>query len=233
MAATAAEAQAMIAACRSAGVKLSIAYRCPHTAVHQRARFLVQSGTLGSSLRIESGFGFPLNPGWRTDRGLASGGSLYDVGIYPLNAARYLLREETSGVRDEHAACDTNGLEQEITWTSEFTSGETAACRSSYRELIHDTLRISGSSGSLLLAPAFGHRERLLLRGEYRAAASGRTVSVEMKTPSGSASHFRLEAEHLASVVREGAAPMTPGEDGLADMVAMEAIYAAAGVSLP
>ena len=231
MASTVLEARAMVEACRAAQVELSIAYRCPHTVVHQRARELVRTGVLGDSLHIESGFGFELKPGWRTDPALAGGGSLYDVGIYPLNAARYLLGEEPCGVRDARATCDANGLEQAISWINEFASGATAACRSSYVEHIRDTLRVTGSRGNLLLDPAYSHRERLRLRGKYTGA--DRTITLDERTPDRAVSQFRLEAEHLAAVVRDHAQPITPGEDGLADMVAMEAIYAAAGVSLP
>lgn len=232
MASTANDARAMIAACRAANVRLSIAYRCPHTFVHQFARHLLRSGVLGTELRIESGFGFRLDPGWRADPSLAGGGSLYDVGIYPLNAARYLLGEEPCGVAAVSAVCDTNGLEQSIDWTSSFPSGAKAVCRSSYREYIPDTLRVTGSNGTLLLAPAFSHRERLRLTGEYMDPSTGRRMKLDEQTPSGIASQFRLEAEALAAEVRDGAQPLTPGEDGLADMVAMEAIYAAAGVTL-
>ncbi len=230
MASTAADARAMIAACNRAGVRLSIAYRCPYTFVHQRARAILQSGALGSNLQITSSFGFELKEGWRKDPAFAGGGSLYDLGVYPLNAARFLLGEEPSGVRNASAVCDSHGLEQSIQWTSVFPSGAVAECRSSYLERMDDTLRITGDRGWLLLAPAFGHRERLQLRGEYTDAATGRQVKLHERTPAGAASHFRLEAEGLATVVREDTTPVTPGEDGLADMVAMESIYAAAGV---
>ena len=183
MASNAAEARSMIEACRAAKVRLCIAYRCPHTTVHQRARELIRSGALGDSLQIESGFGFELKPGWRTDPALAGGGSLFDVGIYPLNAARYLLREEPSGVREPRAVCDENGLEQAISWISDFPSGATAACRSSYIKDIPDKLRVTGSRGTLLLAPAFSHRERLRLTGEYTDAASGLKVPIGEPTP--------------------------------------------------
>ncbi len=231
MASTARDASAMVQACRAAGVRLSIAYRCPYTFVHQRARHLVRTGALGpkESLRIESAFGFRLGPDWRADTALAGGGSLFDVGIYPLNAARYLLEEDPGEVREASAVCDSNGLEQAIAWTSVFPSGATAACRSSYLEHLPDTLRISGSRGTLLLAPAFSHRERLQLRGTY-TDDRGKTIRVHERTPHGAASQFRLEAEHLGEAVRNGMDLMTPGKDGLADMVAIEAIYRAAGV---
>ena len=227
------EAQAMIAACAAAGVQLSIAYRCPHSSAHRRLQQLVRDGALGQNLHIESGFGFVLEAGWRDQPALAGGGSLYDVGIYPLNAARFLLGEEPCAVEAASAICDTNGLERSIEWTSLFPSGARATCRSSYAQKIPDTLRITGDNGTLLLAPAFSHRERYQIQGEYRDPQTGRTVQISEHTPTGTASEFRLEAEQLAAAVRGGDRLITPGEDGLADMVAMEAIYAAAGVRLP
>jgi predicted dehydrogenase len=96
-------------------------------------------------------------------------------------------------------------------------------------EEIPDTLRVSGDAGTLLLEPAFGHRERYRLRGTYRDVA-GNQVRIDEKTPSSTPSEFRLEAESLAAAVKGDAPLLTPGEDGLADMAAMEAIYQAAGV---
>ena len=231
MAATPEDAAAMVAACARAGVLLSIAYRCPHAPLHQELRLLLRRGMLGerSSIRIESGFGFTLHPGWRDAAALAGGGSLYDVGVYPLNAARFLLGEEPSGVVDASAVCDAGGMERDIRWTSVFPSGARAACRSSYQEHIPDTLRVTGDAGSLLLAPAFSHRERYRMQGQYRSE-TGKDVRIDRKTPSSTPSEFRLEAEQLAAAVKGDAALLTPGEDGLADTVAMEAIYKAAGV---
>ncbi len=233
MASTAVDAAVMVDTCRAAGVRLSIAYRCPHAAVHQHARSLIRSGALGreESLRIESTFGFKLGMDWRADASLAGGGSLYDLGIYPLNAARYLLDEDPAIAADASAVCDASGLERSISWTSVFPSGATAACRSSYLEKLPDTLRITGERGSLLLAPAFSHRERLQLRGSC-TDGTGTVLEVRERISNGAASQFRLEAEQLAESVRSGVKLITPGEDGLADMVAMESIYCAAGVLL-
>jgi predicted dehydrogenase len=233
MAPNVSDARAMIAACAGAGVQLSIAYRCPHSFGHRRLRELIRSGAPGKNLRIESGFGFVLQPGWRDEPALAGGGSLYDVGIYPLNASRFLLAEDPSTVEGASAVCDSNGLERSVNWTSVFPSGARAMCRSSYTEKIPDTLRVTGDSGTLLLSPAFSHRERYEIHGEYHDAVTGQTVRIDERTSSSDPSEFRLEAEQLAAAVRNGEPLLTPGEDGLADMVAMEAIYAAAGVRLP
>ena len=153
------------------------------------------------------------------------------MGIYPLNAARFLLGEDPLHVEAAKAVCDSNGLERSIRWTSVFPSGARALCASSYEHKIADTLRITGERGSLLLAPSFSHRERYELHGELRDPA-GKKIEIAERTPSKTPSEFRLEAEALAAAVLTSTPLLTPGEDGLADMVAMEAIYAAAGVRL-
>ena len=242
MAASAADCHAMIAACRAANVRLSIAYRCPYDATHQRARELVRSGVLGTIQRIQSQFGFALEQGWRMDA--SQGGSLYDVGIYPLNAIRYLLGAEPSGVGEALATCDPSGLEQAITWTTAFPSGYSAGqgssegriaahMRSSYLERLQDTLHITADHGTLTLDPAFSHRARFHLQARYTDAATGKLVTVDEQTPRNAPSQFRLEAEELAVAAAANRDPITPGEDGLRDLEAIEQIYRAAGVNLP
>jgi predicted dehydrogenase len=230
MASTSADAEAMIDACRKSGVRLGLAYRCPHTMPHKHLRELVQQGTFGpqSSLRIESGFGFALKPGWRDQGALAGGGSLWDVGIYPLNAARFLLGEDPIGVEDASATCDANGMEREVHWTSVFPSGARAVCSSSYKRDIPDTLRITGEFGSALMAPAFRWQEPYRIRGEVHNPAHKHPTEIkvrELDFP-----EFRLEAEELAAAIREGRDTIASGENGLADLRAMELIYRAAGV---
>src|SRR6201988_3722023 len=97
MATSVEDSRAMIQACESAHKKLMIAYRCQYEPAHLRAIELIREGKLGSVQSIESAFGFPVAPNeWRLDKKLAGGGPLMDVGIYCLNASRYLTGEEPS-----------------------------------------------------------------------------------------------------------------------------------------
>jgi len=90
-----ADAEAMIAACKAAHVKLMIAYRCHYEPTNLKAIGLIRTGALGQVQAIESSFGFNIAAGeWRLSKKLAGGGPLFDVGIYSLNACRYLTGEE-------------------------------------------------------------------------------------------------------------------------------------------
>src|SRR5947207_11487559 len=98
MATKVADAEAMIAACKKANRKLMIAYRCLFEPTNLRAVELIKSGKLGKIQAIESANGFNIRAGeWRVNMKLAGGGPLMDVGVYSLNACRYLTGEEPGG----------------------------------------------------------------------------------------------------------------------------------------
>ncbi len=242
MAPTAADCRSMIDSCRSAGVLLSVAYRCPYDLMHQQARQLLQSGMLGTLERMDSNFGFVLAADdWRNTPGLAGGGSLYDVGIYCLNAARYFTGAEPT-TETARATTSPAALETSIDWTSTFPqqsrSGQAGIAQkpvighfhSSYLERFHGQFSLHGTLGSLTLSPAFAHREPIRLRGTINNPGGGSPTHIAEQTPKDAPSHFRLEAEALADCARTGKPLPTPGEDGLRDLEAMERIYAAAGL---
>ena len=86
----------MIKACKEANKKLMIAYRCHYEPTNLRAMQLIRDGRLGKIQAIESANGFKATPNqWRLDRKLAGGGPLMDMGVYSLNACRYLTGRGT------------------------------------------------------------------------------------------------------------------------------------------
>jgi predicted dehydrogenase len=132
-----AEAEAMIAACKAANVKLMIAYRCHYEPTNLRAVKLIRDGALGQVQAIESAFGYNSGPGeWRLNKKLAGGGPLFDVGIYSLNACRYLTGEEPEHFAAFASTIDRDGrfneVEENLSWTMRFPSGIVAACNTTY-----------------------------------------------------------------------------------------------------
>ncbi|WP_419804611.1 Gfo/Idh/MocA family protein [Terriglobus sp.] len=230
MASDVGECRAMVGDCRSAGVLLSVAYRCPFDPMHQQLRSLIAGGALGKVERIEAQFGFELAADdWRWRNDLAGGGSAYDVGVYPLNAARYLMAAEPEIIA-AIATMNATGMESSIAWTMRFPNGVEARCKSSYVEQLYGVLTVRGSAGELTLDPAFAHKMPIRMRGWYTDPASGKRVEVNAAAPSDTPSHFRLEAEHLAECVRTGQPVITSGEDGLRDMELIAEMYGVAGV---
>src|SRR5688500_3855820 len=94
MAVTVGECDAMIEACRRHRVKLMIAYRLHFEEINLGVIDLVRKGRIGSPRFFTSSFSLKVREGnIRTDKQLG-GGSLYDIGVYCINAARHVFRAE-------------------------------------------------------------------------------------------------------------------------------------------
>ena len=100
MATSSADCEAMIAACKKAGRKLMIGYRSRFQAHNIEAIKLIRDGAVGPVRHISTDHGFTIGDPtqWRLKKALSGGGSLMDIGIYSLNAARYLTGEEPVAV---------------------------------------------------------------------------------------------------------------------------------------
>ena len=228
MAISSAECRSMIAACRKANVKLMIGYRVHYDPTWNQALEIVRSGGIGPLESFHGGFwGFQPTGAWRLNRKLAGGGPIMDLGIYPLNAIRYITGEEPLGFGANIATRELGQrfaeVEQSMEWTMKFPSGILASCGCSYGASGPNNLRINGATGYLLMEPAYNY-DGIRLRGE---ASGGKQINIPStgKLPF----QFVLEAEHFADCVRHNKEPRTPGEEGLKDLLAIEAIYRAAG----
>jgi len=98
MAVTVRECQQMIAACRQARVKLMIAYRLHFEAVNLSAMDLARRGELGDLKFFTSSFSMTVRRGDIRTKREYGGGTLYDIGVYCINAARNLFRAEPTEV---------------------------------------------------------------------------------------------------------------------------------------
>src|SRR5437764_66857 len=94
------EASAQLKVPDPAGRKLMVAYRCRYEPHNREAIRIARSGELGPIQMILADAGFAIgDPNqWRLNKQLAGGGSLMDIGIYALNASRYLTGEEPTEV---------------------------------------------------------------------------------------------------------------------------------------
>ncbi len=231
MSATVAEAEQMIAACKAARVKLMIAYRLHYEPLNLEAIQMIRSGAIGEVQSIQSAFGFNSPKGvWRLDKKLAGGGPLLDVGIYSLNATRYLTGEEPAEFHAFASTPDHDGrfdqMEENLSWTTRFPSGILASCSTTYGANMPGFFQVNGSKGWIEMEPAFSY-EGLRMR-----ASLPDNRQFEKSNPEKDPMQFQREAEHLAECIRENKTPRTPGEEGLRDMQHMVAIYRAAGVTL-
>jgi predicted dehydrogenase len=228
MATSIADSQAMIEACSTAGKKLMIAYRCQYEPVNLKAVQIIRSGQLGAVQAIESANGFNISPGeWRLNRKLAGGGPLMDVGIYSLNASRYLTGEEPHDIHANSSVIDHDGrfneVEENVSWTMKFPSGIVASCNTSYGASMNGYYRVHGSKGMLELYPAFGYE------GIHLTAEIGRQ-KIDMPEAAHDPQQFTVQADYFADCIFENKTPKSDGNEGLRDMQLMSQIYQSAGL---
>jgi predicted dehydrogenase len=91
MAVSAAECERMIEAARESGVKLMVAYRLHFEEANLRALEIARSGKLGEPRIFSSTFSMQVKSGNIRTKEAAGGGTLYDIGIYCLQAARQVF----------------------------------------------------------------------------------------------------------------------------------------------
>jgi predicted dehydrogenase len=230
MSTTVKEAEEMIAACKAANVKLMIAYRLHYEPLHLKAVKLLRDGALGKVGTINGAFGFNAQAGaWRLNKALAGGGSVFDVGIYVLNASRYLTGEEPVGFTAVASTMDQDGrfstVEENVSWTTRFPSGALATGSCTYGTQMPGYFKVFTTKGWIEMAPAFNY-DGLRLR------AQGPGVNVDEVNAEKDPTEFTREADHFSDCVIEGKTPRSPGEEGLRDMRYIFEIYGAAGVKL-
>jgi predicted dehydrogenase len=233
MSTTVSEAEAMIAACKAAQVKLMIAYRLHYEPLNLKAVKLIRDGALGKVQTINGAFGFNANPtAWRLNKALAGGGSLFDVGIYVLNASRYLTGEEPVKFTAVTSTIDQDGrfstMEENISWTTKFPSGIVATGSSTYGAQMPGYFKVFASKGWLEMGPAYNY-DGLKLRASFSSGGKGSpNIEIDDANPENDPVQFTREADHFSECVLKNQTPRSPGEEGLRDMEYIEKIYASA-----
>lgn len=224
MANTVEECQAMITAAAEAKKKLMIAYRMRYEPMTQKAIQLAHSPTdVGTIKQItaEAGFNIGDPNQWRLNRKLAGGGSLMDMGIYALQACRYLSSQEPNEVAAVSYSTPNDvrfkEVEETIAFELKFASGIVASCLSTYG-FGCGRFRLYGTRGMLEAEPFQSYS------GNYLATIRGQRQQV-MYEP---VNHFAAEMDHLSECILNDKTPLTPGEEGLKDIKVMMAAYESA-----
>src|SRR6266567_7367118 len=225
MANTPGECQQMIDAGRKANGKLMVAYRCRYEPYNREAIRIARAQELGPTQMILADAGFAIgDPAqWRLNKQLAGGGSLMDIGIYALNASRYLTGEEPAEVNAmiRSTASDPRfkEVEEHVTFQLHFPSGILANCSSSYGYFHQSHYRVMGTEARLEMDPAtwYSGLRMWIERG---------STSEQRDLPE--IDHFAAEMDHMSDCVMQDREPLTPGEEGLRDLTIIRAIYEAA-----
>jgi predicted dehydrogenase len=220
MAVTVEECEDMIRACQANDVKLMIAYRLHFEEANLKAIEIVNSGRIGEPRIFDSVFTNQVEEGNIRLRRETGGGTLYDIGIYCINAARYLFRSEPIEV---FAKTANNGEErfkeiEEMTSAIMYFPGERLAnFTCSFGAADVSAYQVVGTKGVLRVDPAYefatGLKHLITLNGKTRE----RTFPKR--------DQFAPELLYFSDCILKDREPEPSGQEGINDVRIIRALY--------
>jgi glucose-fructose oxidoreductase len=224
MAVTEQEGERMARAAREAGVRLMVAYRLHFERANLEAIEVLRSGRLGEPKLFASTFVTPVVEGNIRVKRELGGGVLYDIGIYCINAARGLFREEP--VEARAVTFGRRGdVEESVSASLRFGGERVASFTCSFGAAKVSEYRVVGTKGDLAVEPAY----------EYAAPLKHRlTLSRDTKERRfARRDQFAPELLYFSDCVIKGHDPEPSAQEGIADVRIIEALYRSAASGQP
>lgn len=145
------------------------------------------------------------------------GGSLMDVGCYPVSVARQFLGEPARVYAHADDSRDA-GVDTEFVGILEYASGASARIASGFDTQKTQYYRVEAENGWLEVRNAFDVPGGEPLELEYEV--DGRHA-LETFEP---VDQYRLEVEHFADCVENGQTPRTDGSEAIANMAVLDGL---------
>jgi predicted dehydrogenase len=223
LAVTDAACQRMIAACRDAGVKLMTAYRLHFDPTTLEVLDLVKRGRIGEPRFMTAAFSMQATPGGIRTRPETGGGTLYDLGVYCIQAARLLFDaepDEVFAVSADGARAGMPGIDEMTTAVLKFSADRAATFTTSFAAGGVSSCRLVGTKGDIHLEPAFEYAEPLV----YSLTVDEKTTKKRGKKRD----QFAAELIYFSDCIRHGRNPEPSAEEGAQDVRIVEALYESA-----
>lgn len=225
MAVTESESLQMIRAATENNVKLMIAYRLHFEEANLKAIEMARSNKLGDLRIFNAIFTMQVKEGNIRLRKQLGGGALYDIGIYCINAARYLFQDEPTEV----FALNANNQEMRFKEVDEMTSAilkfpneKLATFTCSFGAADVASYELIGTKGMLKVDPAFDYANKLKLSSHINNQSKEEIFSKR--------DQFAPELLYFSHCILEGVDPEPSGVEGLADVRIIEALYHSAEI---
>jgi len=228
LAVTPGQCRKMISECRRNDVKLMTAYRLHFDPANLEAIELLQGGKLGTPRIFNSLFSFQVAPGNIRIKPEKGGGTLYDIGIYCINAARYLFQAEpyevfavTSKSRDKRF----KGVEEMASAVLRFPEDRVATFTCSFGVAAQAEYEVLCTKGSLKLSNAY----------EYDGPIDVEMVEEGQRKIHTHKKHdqFAPELIYFSDCILNDKEPEPSGEEGLIDVEIVQALYKSARTARP
>jgi predicted dehydrogenase len=214
------DCERMIDACERNDVHLMTAYRLHFERCNLEVADLVRRKRIGDARFFDSQFSMQVKPGnIRLDRELG-GGPEWDIGIYCINAARYVFAAEPTQI----FATATNSGDKRFREVPEtvhvlmkFPKNRIANFVCSFGAADRSRYEVIGTKGSIVCEPAYEYAEPLAY-----------TLTIGEKTRRkkfAKSDQFAPELIHFAKSVRANRKPEPSGKEGLIDVAIIEAIH--------
>lgn len=222
IAASSADAERMIAACAEHRVRLMIAYRLHFEEANLSAIEVVREGQIGEPRYFSALFSLQILPGNTRTQSVHRGGPLRDIGIYCINAARYVFRDEPTEVvafaaqrPDDQRFAE---IDEQVSALLRFPGERLAQITCSFGAAAQSSYTVVGTKASLCVCPAYGSATDLA----WQLTTNGKTQKKIFKKRD----QVAPELIEFATCIRQGRDPLASGREGLADLRVIEAIEA-------
>jgi glucose-fructose oxidoreductase len=222
IAGSSAEAERMIAACARGRVKLMIAYRLHFELANLSAVEILRSGKIGDPRFFSSVFSQQVTPENSRTRGARASGPLRDIGIYCINAARYLFRAEPTEVvafaGTKPGDRRFREIDEQVNALLRFPDDRLAQLTCSFGAYKQSSYTVLGTEGQVRVSPAYDVAGELALETEIKGKTKRRVFD--------KSDQIAPELDYFAECILENRDPQPSGLEGLADLRVIEAIEA-------
>ncbi len=224
MAMNVAEADAMIHACRTAGVKLMVGHMVRLSPVITRMKELIRDGRIGEIRTVRSEFIYDARlskRAWLFDQKAAGGGPLFDIAVHCLDTIRFLLGDEVVSVRAHLEPPPTSDRTESTAHLSlRFSRGVLATIVTSYEAPFRRSLlEVTGTDGRVS-AEDFT-RSGITTALEITPGVNGEQGN-RQREPVEVHNLYEDEVTRFSSAILDGTPVPVPGEEGLANQRVLE-----------
>jgi predicted dehydrogenase len=223
-----AEVDAMIAASRASGRALAEAFMYRHHPQTKLAGEWVRSGRLGEICVVRGVFNFGLSEARRKPGALDvrlvpeyGGGCLWDVGVYPVSFAQFIMGRPPEAVASFQWVGET-GVDETFTAQMQYSGDRLAQAASAFRSPFHSHIEIIGTQGRLVLTKPFVGLDR----GRKMTFFPDSGEPEELKVPRKEL--YLGEVEDMHAAILDGASPYISLEESRNHVRTLLALYQAA-----